>query len=545
MANFAHHEPCPACGSSDAGARYSDNSFHCHKCHHNIKGDGSEVETQVETASDVKPWTVVQGDYRDLTDRKLKEETCRFWKYQTTMDFEGGPAHIMNIYDGSKLIAQKFRTPETKGLWRGQAKNPPFYGQWLWGKGKHLVITEGEIDAMSVSQVMDLKWPVVSLPNGTGSVRKAIENNYDWLDGFDNIVLMFDNDEPGREAVEQACELLPPGKVKVATLPEKDANDTLKQHGPGAITKAFWDAKPYRPDGIVSGEEFTLEDLMTEATKGFELRRTPKLQEMLFGLRKGELTLLTAGSGIGKSTWARELAYDLHQQDGLSIGNVFLEENNKKTAQGYIALHAGVSLGRLRANPALLTPEQWSKGLHEVVRNRMWFYNHFGSLEAKNLLNKLRYMAQVCKVDFIILDHISIVTSGVESSGEGERKDIDILMTKLRSLVEETGVGIIAIVHLKRAQGKTFNEGDQISLNDLRGSASLEQLSDNVIALERNQQAEGDTKRTSLIRVLKTREGDDTGEADLLTYNKETGRNELASPFEDAAEPKGGEPLTF
>jgi twinkle protein len=62
-------------------------------------------------------------------------------------------------------------------------------------------------------------------------------------------------------------------------------------------------------------------------------------------------------------------------------------------------------------------------------------------------------------------------------------------MTKLRSLAEETGVGIIAIVHLKRAKDKTFNEGSQISLNDLRGSASLEQLSDNVIALERDQQA--------------------------------------------------------
>ena len=147
----------------------------------------------------------------------------------------------------------------------------------------------------------------------------------------------------------------------------------------------------------------------------------------------------------------------------------------------------------------------------------MCFYNHFGSLEQANLLAKLRYMATVEKCDFIFLDHISIVTSGMESSSEGERKDIDILMTKLASLVQETGVGIIGIVHLKRAKDKSFNEGSIISLSDLRGSAALEQLSFNVIALERDQQAEDEARDTMQIRVLKCRETGDTGVADTLS----------------------------
>jgi twinkle protein len=165
----------------------------------------------------------------------------------------------------------------------------------------------------------------------------------------------------------------------------------------------------------------------------------------------------------------------------------------------------------------------------------MWFYNHFGSLESKNLITKLRYLATVCKVDFILLDHVSIVTSGIESSSEGERKDIDILMTRLRQLIEETGVGVQAIVHLKRTQ-KNFNEGDQVSLNDLRGSASLEQLSDNVIALERNQQ--GDNPTQVRLRVLKCREMGDLGEADLINYNRQTGRYELdaSTPFDEVLE---------
>ncbi len=473
----------------------------------------------------IKDWTPLQGDVRELTNRKLREETCKLWGYRIA-----GDVQVIDIRKGGRLVAQKTRGAGKTFRWLGDTKAPPFIGQWLWNRGKYLVITEGEIDAMSVSQAMELKWPVVSLANGASSVAQQIRDNYEWLLGFDNIVLMFDMDAPGQAAVEVACELLPLGRVKIAGLPAKDANETLLHYGPGALIKSFWDAKVYRPDGIVSGADFTLETLRKGCAQGFPFRY-PKLQEMTYGLRKGEVTLLTAGSGIGKSTLARELAYDLHQTHGLSIGNVYLEENNTKTAQGYIALHSGVPLGKLQFNPDIISEAQWQKGLTEVIQQRMLFYDHFGSLGSQNLLSKLRYMASVAKVDFIVLDHISIVTSGVESSSEGERKDIDILMTALASLTQETGVGILTIAHLKRAQGKNFNEGGIPSLNDLRGSSSLEQLSDNVYSMERNQQDEAGAKNVSLLRVLKCRAVGDTGEADSLEYNRETGRNELATGF--------------
>ena len=546
MAEFVAHEACPGCGSSDAFARYDDGSGHCFtKCGYNEKANGEHTTT--ETATTTKDWTPVTGHYEALPHRGLREETLKKWGYQLG-EFNGRPAHIMNVRDDNgTLIAQKFRTEGSKGQWIGEAKSPPLYGQWLWGKGKHIVITEGELDAMSVSQAMDLKWPVVSLPNGTGSIG-AIARAYEYLDRFERIVLMFDMDKPGRDAIEEAAALLPIGKVAIANLTEKDANEVLIKHGPAQIVQAFWDAKPWRPDGIIDGAEFTLEKVKQAANVGFSIS-LPKLQEMVLGIRKAELTLLTAGSGIGKSTWARELAYELHEKHGCHIGNVYLEEQNVKTVQGYVAIDQGVPLGRLRQDPTILTDEQWQSSLTRVVNKGMYFYDHFGSLAADNLISKLRFLAKVCKVDFTVLDHISIVTSGIESGSEGERKDIDVLMTRLQSLTQETGMGIIAIVHLKRSQGKTFNEGSQISLSDLRGSASLEQLSDNVYALERDQQSE-DRRDFSVVRVLKCRETGDTGEADTLQYERKTGRLILASPFEPASDfamagDKPGEPLTF
>lgn len=532
MAQFYQHEPCPGCGSSDGLARYADNSAHCFACKdYNEKGDGAPVKALTDETT--KDWTPVEGHVQALEHRGIKEATCERWRYKVGHFRDGTAVHIMESRDDNgKLIGQKFRSKDNKGIWQGNAKNPPLFGKWLWPQGgKYITITEGEIDAMSLSQAFDLKYAVVSLPNGTGSVAQVIKRDYDYLTSFENIVLMFDQDDPGREAVEKALELLPAGRVKVAKLPHKDANEVLMEEGTAALVRCFWNAETWRPDGIVDGASFTRERVKQAASAGYTIKY-PKLQSMCLGLRKGEITMLTAGSGIGKSTWARELAYDLHVDHGCSIGNVYLEENNEKTVQGYVALHSGIPLGQLRHNPNCLTDTQWDVALRDVVHNGMYFYDHFGSLAQENLMSKLRYMAQVLKVDFIILDHVSIVTSGTESSSEGERKDIDILMTRLRTLCEETGVGIIAIVHLKRKQGTSFNEGGQVSLSDFRGSASLEQLSDNAWALERDQQADDERRDISQVRVLKCRETGDTGEADALTYNRKTGRLELASPFE-------------
>ena len=496
-----------------------------------------------ELQTDAKPWTPIVGDFRELTTRKIREETCRLFGYQVGQKWDGTACQFINVRKGGRVVAQKLKfmkDGEKQFSWLGDAKHPPFLGQWLWTKGKHLVITEGEPDMMSMAQAQDLKWPVVSLPNGSNSVTQAIQDNYEWLMGFENIVLMFDMDAPGQKAVEEACALLPVGRVKVASLQRKDANEVLMNEGPGPLIRAFWDATIWRPDGIVDGSTvFNRERLKQGCPPGYPFEY-PKLQEMTYGLRKAEITMLTAGSGIGKSTLARELAYELHQKHGLKIGNVYLEENNDITARGYVALHAGVPLGKLQFKTDLITDAQWDAAI-DALKDRMLFYDHFGSLESKNLQAKLRYLAAVEKVDFIILDHISIVTSGQESSKEGERKDIDMLMTFLASLCQETGVGVIAIVHLKRVGDKNFNEGGSPSLNDLRGSGALEQLSHNVYSLERNQQSDDlDAKYRAIIRVLKTRFGFETGKADTIKYNAIVGRNELSTHVEAA--PKGDFP---
>lgn len=470
------------------------------------------------------------GTYSDIPKRGLKETTCRTYRYQVVPE-----GHIANWCNASgQVVAQKVRKANKEFQVLGDAKAMGLWGQQMFPPGgKAITITEGELDALSVAQAFDCRWPVVSLPHGAQQASKAISGALEYLSSFEKVVLCFDMDEHGRKATEECVGLLPPGKAYVMRLPHKDANETLLTDGPAAITKAFWAAAPWRPDGIVAGNEITKDSLKQTMAHGYTTGYT-KLDQSLGGLRKRELILLTAGTGIGKSTFARELAYTLHQRHGLTVGNVYLEESKEKTAQGYVAIHNNVPLGDLRKNPSLLTEDQWDNSIEEVLGERMYFYDHFGSMASDSLLGKLRYLSVGLGCDFIILDHISIVISGTESSSEGERRDIDVLMTKLRMLIESTGVGIIAICHLSKPEGKAHEEGGRVTLSQLRGSQSLKQIPDAIVALERNQQSPDDMNLSQL-RLLKNREFGVLGMADVLAYDPKTGRlvTTDTQPFEE------------
>lgn len=520
---FLYHQACEDCDSGDACAVYDDGHTHCFSCGSTRTGSaGSDGTGSSKPPRSSKITGLVDGEFKSLNKRKITEETCKKWGYQVGT-FKGRPVQIANYRDNhGEVVAQKIRFPDKDFTVTGDLKKAGLYGQSIWrDTGRKIVITEGEIDALSVSQLQGNKWPVVSVPNGAQGAKKAIQKSLDWLEGFEEVIFMFDQDEPGLAAAKECAALLTPGKAKLATLPLKDANECLVQGKGGDVIDAIWGAKVYRPDGIVSGNEITVDSLMEQVHPGYETPY-PELNHLLRGVRKGELTLFTAGTGIGKSTIVREIGAHFINR-GLTIGNVFLEESYQKTAQAYVAIDRNVPLGDLRADPSIITREDYEGALDRMVRNgHTYFYNHFGSLESDNLLSKFNYFASGLSCDFILLDHISIVVSGQESSREGERKDIDRLMTKLRSLIEQTGVGVIAIAHLKMKEGKPHEEGGRVSLNDLRGSGTLKQIPDNIIALERNQQ--GKDPDVARIRVLKNREFGDLGLADTIKYSHKTGR---------------------
>lgn len=458
---------------------------------------------------------------KDLVARKISKDTCSKYSYYVGT-YEGKPCQIAcYMDDNGKMIGQKLRFQDKTFLIRGHISNT-LYGAHLWQGGKMLVITEGEIDCLSVAEANNCRYPVVSIPNGAPAAKKAIEANLEYLDNFEKVVLMFDMDEKGREAVEACAKILPVGKAYVATLPLKDANDCLKANRASDIVHAIINAKPYRPDGIVAGME-----LLEDCTAGLDdyVNSIPypwgTLNKYTRGIRLGELTVITSGSGMGKSTFMRELEYYFGVQKGEKCGIIALEESTRKTGLELMSLHVNK---RLALDPEAISEDERVKAFKATVGNGNYFlYDHFGSLDSDNLLSKIRYMIVGLGCKRIFLDHISIVVSGMDNGEDGgERKAIDKLMTNLRALVEETNVSMFIISHLRRSEKKGHEEGGQISLSQLRGSGAIAQLSDMVIGLERDQQ--GEKPNEVHLRVLKNRFSGETGYVAALDYNHDTGR---------------------
>jgi twinkle protein len=522
--SFVRKEPCPSCGSRDNLARYSDGHAYCFGCGRYEKGDDVQTTDDLEEQAPDSSWAKLFGSVVPIESRCLRADTCEKWGYEVGED-EKGKLHIANHYNRhGQLIGQKIRKAGKQFSVRGVLA--PLYGMWLWQPGgKMLVVTEGEIDALSVSQAQGNKWPVCSIPNGAQGAAKCFQNALEYLESFEKVVLMFDMDEPGQKAAEACAQLLTPGRAYIARLPLKDANDMLRANRERELIDAIWRAAPYRPDGIVAGT--TTEDIVfTEVSRASVPYPYPALQRITHGLRQGELVTVTAGTGIGKSTMCRELAHHLLMTHGATVGIVALEESVRRTMLGLMSIEANRPL-HLLSNEEL----QEHRGSWERVAGsgRLYLYDHFGSMASDRLINKVRYMIKGCGVQFVVLDHLSIVVSGQETADE--RKAIDVTMTNLRSLVEETGAGMLLVSHLRRGEGKAHEEGGQVRLSDLRGSHSIAQLSDLVIALERNQQAEGAESSLLQVRVLKNRFTGETGTADTLLYNRETGRIEVAGEF--------------
>jgi len=451
----------------------------------------------------------LKGEPQRLAKRGISEKVCQQYKI-----YKDGDVLRFHYFDDAGILKGcKVKTKNKIFSYEGDSPGTLF-GQHLFpSSGKRVVITEGELDAASCSEVMP-GWPMVSLPSGAAAARKSIQRSIPWLQGYEEIVLFFDNDEAGRKAAEEAAGVLPPGKTKIARLEAyKDASDALQANDSESIRRAIWDAKPYRPDGIVDGKSL-LELVTTPSPPADHDYPFRGIQNKLHGIRYGELVTITAGSGIGKSSFCRELASHLLNK-GERVGYLALEESNRRTALGLMSASVGKSLHLGEHDRATLT-EAYQATLADW---NLFLFDGFGSFDPDLIYNRIEYLAAGLDARIIFLDHLSILLSGLDGD---ERRMIDTTMTKLRSLVERTGVAMFLVSHLRRTTNDTpHEEGARVTLGQLRGSAAIAQLSDGVIALERNQQSASGGSDTT-VRVLKNRYSGEVGIACQLKYDLST-----------------------
>ena len=532
-----YHLPCPLCSSSDAVSVNADNSAYCFSCQEFIKEYDMEAQPtipQTKNEYEVKDF-MKESNYAEIIDRNISEDTCKKFGVTVKMDNMGTITnHYYPYHDtqGSKIATKTRYTKLKEFSIQGNTKDSGLFGQHLFSKNKYCIITEGELDCLSAYQMMlkgTYHTPVVSIKNGITSAVKDIKASLEWLENnFDNIILNFDNDEHGREGSMKVAELFSPGKCKIMNLPEgfKDASDCLTQNKIQIYNKTFWDAKVFAPDGIINANTL-LDDVLKPITKSFVQYPFEGLNKITYGLRPSELVTFTAGSGLGKTQVMREVVHHIIKSTEDNIGLLMLEETPVITSKGLMSVEANQ---RLHLPDVHVSKEEMKTYFDATVgTGRVFMFDHFGSNSIDNIVSRVRFLAKGLDCKYVVIDHISIIVSDQQHGDE--RRALDEIMTRLRTLVQETGVSMIVVSHLRRPEGKGHEEGASTSLSQLRGSASIGQLSDMVIGLERDAQNDDpDVRNTTRIRVLKNRFSGITGPCCDLKYDIDTGRlNEVKS----------------
>ena len=540
---FVEHKPCPACrntGGDKAGDNlsvYSDGHGYCNACGHYEKGTSTGTYEQKERPTMQSTITPRGTSGSAIKDRRISGKITSKFGVTVSFNKEGKiDKHYYPYFDSkdtNNLIGYKERTVATKEFQIiGTNKGSGLFGQEAnRSGGKYLTICEGEIDALSISEMFDGKWQVVSLKNGANSASRDVKDNLEYIESFDNVVLCFDQDPAGFEAVKAVQDIISVGKLKVCKLPMKDANEMLMNGKIKEFTNAWWSAESYTPAGIIRGKD-TWEYLIKSNDSVTVDYPWQGLNKFTYGFRTKELVTITSGAGMGKTSVVKELeSYILNTtEDNLAI--IHLEEAIETSVTGLMSIEANVPLHIPQYARELSETDKKALWQKSVGDRNVFFYDHWGSMSEDSLLNVIRSYAKSYECRWIILDHLSIVVSDQDGIAD-ERKAIDAIMTKLRKIVQETGVGLFLISHLKRPQGKAHEEGGQVSLSELRGSAAIAQLSDIVIGLERNQQDDDPIIRNqTTLRVIKNRFSGLTGKACRLQYDSETGR--LTEVTEDA-----------
>lgn len=502
--------PCPKCTSSDAYHMYSDGSTYCFSCKYYIASSGIDKDSRISKEPLID---TLASEVKSIQERRIDAKTCETYGV-TTLD-DG--TRVYKFYDRQGVLSNlKYKKDSPKTFWnKGNLSESTLFGQSVFppNSAPYVIITEGEDDALAAHQMLS-GGPAVSIKSGASSAKKDIVDNFDYLNSFKTIYLAFDNDAPGVKATEEVARVLPSHKLRVLDLSHNTWKDPCDYNstneGRDTFKRLFIFAKKPVPKGIISGRE-AWEEAMDRPTKSTVARYPWEcLNTSTRGLRFGEVVLLTAPSGVGKSYVLNEILNGVLNTTSYNIGMIGQEEDDADFSKRLmsIKLSKPIHFDDVRAR---VTAEEWDRAQKEIPLERCHGFFEVGSLDIDEILSTVTYMVEGLGCKFVFYDHISMTVSDQRNALD-ERKALDRLSTRLKALAKKLDFCCVIVSHLNR-------EGE------VRGSANPEKICDTWIDLRRELLGADDASRNlTEIVIRKNRFVGTTGPSGVLFFDLETYR---------------------
>lgn len=492
------HLPCPdkeGCGSSDGAAISADDgSIHCFVCGQHFMNPEKDPIAAMQAArlatAEVAPAKPLPaGAYADIEDRHINERTCRLYDYQVGLN-RGQPAHFAMVkgQDGHNCAAHVRTLP--KGItWVGSPKGAQLFGQHI-GTGNHLVITEGEIDAMSVHEAYRQHGNhlvVVSITSGVNACINNLQANIKYIEAFKQVTIFFDDDAPGVEWAAKAAEMIGPKARIVKGLGYKDANEAWLAGDGDAIRDAIRKAGKHTPEGVVEATDLIDAVLNPHEDRGLDLAWNG-WNNATEGLKPGELWLIGGGTGIGKSLFTRSMALHLCR-NGTKVAYIGLEEAARTTLERMLSEQMGIPF-HLQSGEVRRELKEEVHGAMKAFAPNLLLLDKFGGDDFETFVATVKHyvLNEECRVVF--LDHFALLADGIALNVD-QRRAIDKAIKELKTLAMSLDFTFVVVSHLSRSGGfgPAHEEGGNEngpSLSELRGSHSLAQIPDYIWMLQRN-----------------------------------------------------------
>jgi twinkle protein len=441
------------------------------------------------------------GNYEAM--RGINQQTMKDYNVLTYGDkqeyiYPSGGVKVRCISDKKFYTKEGFRGDELFGM-----------NLYTAGCSKTVTITEGELDALSVAQMLKSQYinPVVSLPSATPS-KKLWENCSDWLNSFERIVLSVDNDDAGNAVADRVARLFPNKVYRVPHDKYKDANDFLQRDAIQEFKSAWFKPQKHTPENVLNSTEQFLTLYHDTPEHQYVPTGIQALDDKILGLMQGHFTVIKAPTGIGKTEIMRYLEYNMLQRD-IPIAAWHLEETKLRSLLGLVSYHRNDNLTRRDLIEQKQAEDDVVESISELTKDENFYQFYLPDGQgADELCDQIRFFSQACDCKFVFFEPIQDVVVGTsEESKEAMLADLSIRLSKLAA---ELNVGIVTIAH-------TNENGDPKYCKMIGQRASV------IIDLQRDKESEDyDERNTTYISVQKNRPCSEEGRAGKMKFNSDS-----------------------
>ncbi|AIW03134.1 DNA primase/helicase [Proteus phage PM 93] len=469
-----------------------------------VMNEQERAEQKAEWELDVEWFNTIKR--KNLISRHIRGDICALYDVRVGHDEEGKVnRHYYPRYEQGKLVGAKCRTLPKDFRFGHLGKL--FGDQDLFGmhtmtafldKGRRkdtLLIVGGELDALASQQMLldsakGTQWEgkpyhVWSINKGEACLQEIVANR-EHISQFKKIIWGFDNDEVGMKLNQQASRLFA-GKSYIIEYPSgcKDANKALMAGKHKEFVDAWFNAK--------SSDEVFASQIKSIASQRDKLKEArpeqglswpwPKLNKITLGIRKNQLIVIGAGSGVGKTEFLREVVKHLIEEHGESVGIISTEDPYNKVARAFIGkwIDKRIELPPCN-NPREdgyrevfdYTEEEANAAIDYVADTGKLFV---ADLEGDYSMEKIEQTClefEAMGISNIIIDNLTGIKLDERQFG-GKVGALDECVKRIGTIKDRHKVTIFLVSHLTRVSGqRTPHEaGGDVFLSDFRGSGAI------------------------------------------------------------------------